>query len=165
MNRWLQTVYGVGHVIQSSNGSIGYYTGKYGFKLTANTTGGLPYEVKRGQQTFSVSDTDGVAAYIYLSGNANYTTSVDQIATVSYPLTLTLVGDAANIEDYANAIAFVLTRSTAIDSVTLNHNKIENLQSAAKSTRRTRNTATGVANIGFTMTIHQGADCLILVNC
>ena len=166
MNTWLQTVYGVGHKIESANGSIGYYTGKHGFELSANDATALtPYTVTQGEQTFSVSDTNGVAAYIYLTGSATYTSQFDEVATISYPLTLTLVGDAENIEDYANALAFILNRNIAVEGVSLNHNKSENIQTSAKTSRRTRNTATGVANISFTLTVQQGHDCLIITNC
>lgn len=166
LNTWLQTVYGIGHKIEAANGAVGYYTGKHGFEMTANNIlEPTSFSVKRGEFTFAISDTNGIAAYIYLTGNATYYSGIDDMATVSYPLQLTLVGDAENIEDYANALAFFLSRNISIDNVMLNHNKSENLQNAANKSRRTRNTATGVANISFTFTIQQGADCLTLNNC
>jgi hypothetical protein len=165
-NTWLQYITGIGHKIESSNGSIGYYTSRNGFQLTTNNSATPPYyDVVRGQHTFAIADTNGTAAYIYLSGNATYNIPHDEVAAVSYPLTATLVGDADNIEEYASALAFILSTNHHIESVSLNLNKPENLQSAAKSSRRTRNTATGVANISFTVIVHQGKECTIIGNC
>lgn len=159
---WLQIVVGIGHKIESEKGAIGYYTGKYGFWLESD---GNQYNIQRGEQTFAVADNNGVAAYIYLTGNITYQALVDEIVTTTYPLTITLIGDATNIEQYANALAFALQKNIAVDNVSLNHNKPENLLQAAKTSRRTRNTSTGVANIAFTFTIQQGDDCLIIDNC
>jgi hypothetical protein len=165
-NTWLQTVYGVGHKIETSSGAIGYYTGQHGFELTTNNGIVAPfYDVARGAQTFSVSDTNGTAAYIVMAGNASYDVSSDDVATIRYPLLLTLVGDADKIEDYAAAMAFILARVKSVSGVNLNHNKNENIQQSAKSNRKSRNTATGVANINFTMTVLQGRDCLVIDNC
>ncbi len=166
LNTWLQTVCGIGHKIESSNGTVGYYTDRHGFELIANhASDATNYTVKRGVSTFAVSDTNGVSAYIYLAGNAVYQSAFDDVATIAYPLQLTLVGDAENIGDYASALAFFLNRNVAIDNVTVNYDKLKNLETAVKMSRRTRNTATGVANISFTFTIQQSANCLILTNC
>ena len=165
-NTWLQSIAGIGHKIESSNGSIGYYTSRNGFQLTTNNSTTPPYyDVARGQHTFAIADTNGTAAYIYLSGNATYNIPHDDVAAISYPLTATLVGDADNIEEYASALAFILSINHHIESVSLNLNKLENLQSAAKTSRRTRNTATGVANISFTAIVQQGKECTIIGNC
>ena len=165
-NTWLQYIVGVGHKIESSNGSIGYYTSGNGFELTTNNSTTYPYyDVTRGQSTFAISDTNGTSAYIYLSGNATYNIQYDEVAAISYPLTATLVGDADNIEEYASALAFILSTNNHIEGVSLNLNKPENLQASAKASRRTRNTATGVANISFTAIVQQGKECTVINNC
>lgn len=165
-NTWLQTITGIGHKIESANGSIGYYTGGDGFELSANTATASPfYDVSRGEMQFSVADNNGVSAYIYLSGQIGYQMPFDDTANITYPLTLTLIGDAENIEKYAAALAFILSSQRDISNVILNHNKPENLQTAAKTSRRTRNTASGVANISFTATVQQGKECTVIGNC
>lgn len=158
---WLQTVVGIGHKIEGEKGAVGFYTGENGFLLESD---GVQYTVYRGLQTFSVSDADGVAAYLYLAGNISFR-NMPSAAEITYPLTMTVIGASERIEAYAHALAYALTRHLAVEQVSLNHDKTANLNAAAKSNRKTRNTAAGVANISFYFTVQQGDDCLPLEAC
>jgi hypothetical protein len=165
---WLETIIGIGHKTESANGSIGYYTGGSGFMLKAQNTNTAPYysEDPFIDNEFAITDTHGVAAFIAITGTVQYSLSrSDAFVRVIYPLMLTLITDIKNVEQQANALAFLLSSNTLTTNVSVNFDKVQNLEETAKRGRKTRNTSKGVANISFTAQIMQGADCTIITNC